>query len=159
MSEELHVLKGSKTEQYENLLPQIEALIGMEGDALAHMANIAAALQQQFQWFWTGFYRVTGNDLLVGPFQGPVACVRIAKGKGVCGQAWQQAQTIIVPDVSQFPGHIACNSASRSEIVVPVIKDGAVIGVLDVDSSDLNTFDDTDAYYLAQITSLVAAVS
>jgi len=159
MSEELHILKGSKTEQYEHLLPQIEALISVEGDALAHMANIAAALQQQFQWFWTGFYRVTGNDLLVGPFQGPVACVRIAKGKGVCGQAWQQARTIIVPDVSQFPGHIACNSASRSEIVVPVIKNGAVIGVLDVDSSDLNTFDNTDAYYLAKITALLAAVS
>lgn len=159
MSEELQILKGSKVEQYENLLPQIKALISVEGDTVAHMANIAAALQQQFQWFWIGFYRVVENNLLVGPFQGPVACVRIAKGKGVCGQAWQQARTIIVPDVNQFPGHIACNSASRSEIVVPIIKNAAVIGVLDVDSSDLNTFDDTDAHYLAQITSLLAAVS
>lgn len=159
MSEELQILKGSKVEQYENLLPQIKALISVEGDVVAHMANITAALQQQFQWFWIGFYRVVENNLLVGPFQGPVACVRIAKGKGVCGQAWQQARTIIVPDVNQFPGHIACNSASRSEIVVPIIKNAAVIGVLDVDSSDLNTFDDTDAHYLAQITSLLAAVS
>lgn len=159
MSEELHILEGTKAEQYEYLLPQIKALISVDGDMVAHMANIAAALQQQFQWFWVGFYRVLNNDLIVGPFQGPVACVRIAKGKGVCGQAWQKAETIIVPDVSLFPGHITCNSTSRSEIVVPVIKDGAVTGVLDVDSSTLNTFDDTDARYLAQITSLLAAVS
>lgn len=156
MSEELHLLNGTKAEQYENLLPQIKALISVPGDSVAHMANIAAALQQQFQWFWLGFYRVLEDDLVVGPFQGPIACVRIAKGHGVCGQAWQQAQTIIVPDVNLFPGHIACNSASRSEIVVPVLKNNKVVAVLDVDSSELNAFDDTDAHYLGEITSLLA---
>ncbi|HET8573676.1 MAG TPA: GAF domain-containing protein [Edaphocola sp.] len=158
MSEELTVFNGTKAEQYEHLLPQIRALISTDGDMIAHMANIAAALQQQFKWFWVGFYRVINNELVVGPFQGPVACVSIAKGKGVCGKAWQESKTIIVPDVDQFPGHIACNSASRSEIAVPVIKNDIITGVLDVDSDALNTFDDTDAQYLAQITSLLAAV-
>jgi GAF domain-containing protein len=119
------------------------------------MANTAACLWETFHFWWVGFYRVVGNELILGPFQGPLACTRIAKGRGVCGTAWQEARTIVVPDVEQFPGHIACSSASRSEIVVPIMQDGRVVGVLDIDSEHLNTFDETDQYWLEQIVLLL----
>lgn len=145
---------ATKEEKYKTLLPQIDALIEPEGDLTANLANITAALHQSFGFWWTGFYLVKGNQLVLGPFQGPVACTRIALGKGVCGTAWQQAQTIIVPDVDEFPGHIACSSASKSEIVVPVFSNGEVVAVLDVDSEHLAFFDDTDKIYLEQIAQL-----
>lgn len=151
MAEDLAIVKGSKTEQYEALLPQIKALITGEPDLVANLANIAGALREQFGWFWVGFYLVKGEELVLGPFQGPVACTRIRKGKGVCGSSWAQAKTLIVPDVEKFPGHIACSSLSRSEIVVPIIRNGAVLGVLDVDSSDLDTFDETDQRFLEEV--------
>lgn len=145
---------ATKEEKYKTLLPQIDALIEPEGDLTANLANITAALHQSFGFWWTGFYLVKGNQLVLGPFQGPVACTRIALGKGVCGTAWQQAQTIIVPDVDEFPGHIACSSASKSEIVVPIFSNGEVVAVLDVDSEHLAFFDDTDKIYLEQIAQL-----
>lgn len=145
---------ATKEEKYKTLLPQIDALIEPEGDLTANLANITAALHQSFGFWWTGFYLVKGNQLVLGPFQGPVACTRIALGKGVCGTAWQQAQTILVPDVDEFPGHIACSSASKSEIVVPVFSNGEVVAVLDVDSEHLAFFDDTDKIYLEQIAQL-----
>jgi L-methionine (R)-S-oxide reductase len=148
MAEDLQVITGSKQEQYEALLPQIEALISGEPDLIANLANIAAALFQQFNWLWVGFYLVKGEELVLGPFQGPIACTRIRKGKGVCGSCWEQAETLVVPDVEKFPGHIACSSLSRSEIVVPLIADGIVWGVLDVDSIELNDFDAIDKKYL-----------
>lgn len=151
MAEDLLVLKGTKQEQYESLLPQIKALIEGEPDLVANLANVVAALKEQFGWFWVGFYLVKENELVLGPFQGPVACTRIRYGKGVCGSSWEQKQTLIVPDVEQFPGHIACSSLSKSEIVVPVIRDGKVIGVLDVDSSELDEFDTMDQQYLEEI--------
>ena len=157
MSEDLVLTEGDKKEQYEALLPQIAALIGSETDFVANLANVAAALKQQFGWLWIGFYLVKEGELVVGPFQGPVACTRIRKGKGVCGSSWEQAATIIVPDVEQFPGHIACSSLSRSEIVVPLIRNGEVLGVLDADSEALNNFDDTDRIYLEQVTALLSA--
>ena len=126
-----------------------------EPDLVANLANVCAALKEQFKWFWVGFYLVKANELVLGPFQGPVACTRIGLGKGVCGTSWQQEKTLIVPDVDAFPGHIACASASRSEIVVPVLNDGKVVAVLDVDSDELDQFDETDALYLQQIVELV----
>ncbi len=155
MDIQIEKITGDKSTQYSRLLPQIEALISQEPDSLANLANITAVLQQQFNWFWTGFYIVRGETLVLGPFQGPLACTRIAKGRGVCGQSWAQAATLIVPDVDQFPGHIACNSRSRSEIVVPILQDGVVVGVLDVDSEQLARFDRTDQRYLEQIVSLI----
>ncbi|MBP5361098.1 MAG: GAF domain-containing protein [Bacteroidaceae bacterium] len=141
-----------KKEKYDLLIRQIDALIEGETDTIAVMANIAAAIHQMMGFWWTGFYRVAGNELVLGPFQGPVACMHIAYGKGVCGTAWQQAQTLVVPDVEQFPGHIACSSQSRSEIVVPVFNSrGEVAAVLDIDSEHLSAFDDTDRESLEQI--------
>ncbi|TDQ11982.1 GAF domain-containing protein [Pedobacter metabolipauper] len=156
MAEDLQIITNAgKEEQYRSIVPQIEALITGEHDQIANLANIAAALKEQFNWFWVGFYLVKEDELVLGPFQGPVACTRIKKGRGVCGASWQQADTIIVPDVDDFPGHIACASASRSEIVLPIFKDGEVIGVLDVDSEYLSHFDDVDALYLNKIISLL----
>lgn len=151
MAEDLSIAQGTKAEQYEALIPQIHALIEGETDLVANLANIGAALKEQFGWFWIGFYLVKNNELVLGPFQGPVACTRIAKGRGVCGSSWQQAATLIVPDVEKFPGHIACSSLSKSEIVIPVIRNGEVLGVLDVDSEELDQFDETDKKYLEQI--------
>jgi len=156
MAEDLHIETGiSKEEQYLSLIPQIKALIVGEDDQIANLANIAAALKEQFRWFWVGFYLVKGDELVLGPFQGPVACTRIKKGKGVCGTSWQQAATLVVPDVDEFPGHIACASASRSEIVLPVFNGSEVVGVLDVDSEYLSHFDDIDAKYLKEIVGFI----
>src|SRR4051812_36319617 len=151
MAEDLHVIQGTKKEQYISLLPQIKGLLEGETDLVANLANVAAALKEQFNWFWVGFYLVKNNELVVGPFQGPVACTRIKKGRGVCGTSWAKAKTIIVDDVETFSGHIACSSLSRSEIVVPVIRNNEVIAVLDADSEYLNSFDETDQQYLEQI--------
>jgi L-methionine (R)-S-oxide reductase len=156
MAEDLLVAAGKKQEQYETLLPQIKALVEGEPDLVANLANTVAALKEQFGWFWVGFYLVKGEDLVLGPFQGPIACTRIRYGKGVCGSSWKEAQTLIVPDVEQFPGHIACSSLSKSEIVVPVIRNGKVIGVLDVDSEKLDQFDTTDKKYLEDIVDLIS---
>jgi GAF domain-containing protein len=155
MAEDLTITKGDKKEQYESLLPQIEALLTGEPNLVANLANIAAALKEQFNWFWVGFYWVIEDELVLGPFQGPVACTRIKKGRGVCGTAWEKASTILVDDVEKFPGHIACSSLSKSEIVVPVFKAGKVLGVLDVDSSELSQFDTTDQVYLEKIVALI----
>lgn len=155
MSEDLLIHKGTKPEQYEALLPQIKGLLSGETDLVANMANTVAALKEQFGWFWIGFYLVKENELVLGPFQGPVACTRIRKGRGVCGSSWEQRQTLIVPDVEKFPGHIACSSLSRSEIVIPIIRNAEVIGVLDVDSAELDTFDRTDQHFLEEILSLI----
>jgi GAF domain-containing protein len=147
----------NKTEKYQKLLPQIAALIEGESDMTANMANIAAVLKDAFDFFWVGFYIVKVNELVLGPFQGPVACTRIAFGKGVCGTAWKELRTVIVPDVHQFPGHIACNSASKSEIVVPVyVKNGEMSAVLDIDSDMFGTFDDIDVEFLEKICGLLA---
>lgn len=156
MAEDLQIVTGTKEEIYHSLIPQINALIEGEPDQTANLANISAALKEQFNWLWVGFYLVKPNtqgedELVLGPFQGPVACTRIKKGRGVCGTAWQQATTLIVPDVEKFPGHIACSSLSKSEIVVPLIQNGIVVGVLDVDSELLNQFDETDKKYLEEI--------
>mgnify|MGYP002621554321 CR=1 FL=1 len=146
-----------KEERYDLLLKQVVALIEGETDAVAIMANVAAAIHEAMGFFWTGFYRVVGDELVLGPFQGPVACMHIGYGRGVCGSAWKQASTIVVPDVEQFPGHIACSSLSRSEIVVPVFsKGGEVVAVLDIDSRELSTFDDIDRRYLEKISALVS---
>jgi len=155
MAEDLTIVEGSKAEQYRSLLPQISALTEGEADEVANLANVAAALKEQFGWLWVGFYLVKDGELVVGPFQGPVACTRIRKGKGVCGTAWAEARTLIVPDVEAFPGHIACSSLSRSEIVVPILRQGEVIGVLDADSVDLNAYNEEDQRWLEQ---LVAAL-
>ena len=157
MSEELNISEGSKTEKYATLLPQIQSVVSGEPDMIANMANIASMLHETFHFWWTGFYRVIDEVLVLGPFQGPLACTRIKRGKGVCGTAWAEQQTIIVPDVDAFPGHIACSSLSRSEIVVPVKRNGEVIAVLDIDSKDLNTFDSTDQKYLEQITQILTS--
>lgn len=141
----------TKAETYQSLLPQIQALEEGETDTIAIMANVAAALHQTFCFWWTGFYRVIGNELVLGPFQGPVACMHIPFGRGVCGTAWQRQVTMIVPNVHQFAGHIACSSESKSEIVVPVFRDGQVIAVLDIDSAEYNTFDAIDKEYLEQM--------
>lgn len=155
MAEDLEIIIGTKEEQYKTLLPQILALIDGEPDLIANLANITAALKEQFGWLWVGFYLVKGNELVLAPFQGPVACTRIKNGRGVCGTAWAKAQTLIVPDVEKFAGHIACSSLSRSEIVLPIIRNNKVVGVLDVDSEMLNHFDEIDATYLEKI---IAAV-
>ena len=155
MAEDLNIAKGTKNEQYSSLIPQITALLSGETDQIANMANVCAALKEQFNFFWVGFYMVKDNELVLGPFQGPVACTRIQKSKGVCGSSWAQSKTLIVPDVEAFPGHISCSSASKSEIVIPIIRNGSVIGVLDVDSDELNSFDETDAIYLSQILDLI----
>ncbi len=153
MAEDLIKITGEKSTIYSGLIPQIKALIGDETDAVANLANVAAALKETFDFFWVGFYLVKENELVLGPFQGPVACTRIQLGKGVCGTSWEKAQTILVEDVDLFPGHIACSSLSKSEIVVPLIKDGQVIGVLDVDSEFIAHFDQTDELYLNEICS------
>ena len=162
MAEDLTIIQGSKAEIYQSLTPQIKGLLEGEPDLIANLANVAAALKEQFNWLWVGFYLIKPDskisaeaELVLGPFQGPVACTRIKKGRGVCGAAWQNAETLIVPDVEKFPGHIACSSLSRSEIVLPLLKNGVVVGVLDVDSSELNEFDETDQLYLQQIISLI----
>jgi L-methionine (R)-S-oxide reductase len=159
MAEDLHIAMGSKQEQYEALLPQIEALISGEPDLIANLANVAAALFQQFKFLWVGFYLVKGEELVLGPFQGPIACTRIRKGKGVCGTSWERAETLVVPDVEKFPGHIACSSLSRSEIVVPLLQGETVWGVLDVDSEALDQFDAMDKVYLERITQLISPES
>ena len=145
----------TKQEKYQTLLPQIEALVAGEKDMIANMANIAAVFHETFGFWWTGFYRVEGQQLVLGPFQGPIACTRIPYGKGVCGTAWQRAETVIVPNVHDFPGHIACSSASNSEIVVPIMRNNQVIAVLDIDSKDFNTFDETDQLYLEKIAEML----
>lgn len=155
MSEQLIIQGSTKQERYEALLPQIKAVVEDEPDLIANMANVAAMLHETFGFWWTGFYRVEGEELVLGPFQGPMACTRIKKGRGVCGTAWAEAQTQVVPDVDQFPGHIACSSASRSEIVIPIFKEGEVIAVLDIDSAQLNTFDQTDRHYLEQVVEML----
>lgn len=156
MAEDLHITLGTREEQYQSLIPQIKGLLEGETDLVANLANIAAALKEQFGWFWVGFYLVKNDELVLGPFQGPVACTRIRKGRGVCGSSWQQASTLIVPDVEKFPGHIACSSLSKSEIVVPLFHNGQVTGVLDVDSDQLDQFDETDKIYLEQIVALIS---
>lgn len=153
MAEDLQIISGSKEEQYEALLPQIKGLMEGETDLIANLANVSAALKEQFGWLWVGFYLVKGDELVVGPFQGPVACTRIRKGRGVCGSSWASATTLIVPDVEAFPGHIACSSLSRSEIVVPILQNGTVVGVLDVDSDRLDAFNAMDQLYLEKIVS------
>ncbi len=153
MAEDLAIATSTdKTQQYCSLIPQIEALITGEKDLIANLANISSALKEQFKWLWVGFYLVKGAELVLGPFQGPVACTRIAYGKGVCGTAWKNTETMIVPDVDAFPGHIACSSLARSEIVIPVIgQHGNVLAVLDADSAAFSHFDETDKYYLEQL--------
>ena len=148
-----------KSERYETLLPQIEALVSGEKDLIANLSNIAAALKQTFDFFWVGFYLVKENELVLGPFQGPIACTRIGFGKGVCGTSWKEEKTILVPNVDEFPGHIACSSDSKSEIVLPAFKNGKVFLVLDVDSDQLNDFDETDAEFLGRLMKLVEATT
>lgn len=156
MAEDLYISGGTKEERYEALLPQLQGLLSGETDEVANLANVAAALKEAFGFFWVGFYRVSGEELVLGPFQGPVACTRIRKGRGVCGTAWQEARTLVVPDVDAFPGHIACSSLSRSEIVVPLTGGaGEVWGVLDIDSSEFNTFDEVDARFLQEVCRLL----
>ncbi|MFI5453166.1 GAF domain-containing protein [Pedobacter sp. UC225_61] len=158
MAEDLTITKsGTKEEQYVSLIPQIEALLYGETDLVANLANVCAALKEQFGWFWVGFYLIKNDELVLGPFQGPVACTRIKKGKGVCGASWEKEETIIVPNVDEFPGHIACASASKSEIVLPIYNNKNIIGVLDVDSEYLSHFDEVDAKYLNQIINLIHA--
>lgn len=156
MAEEFNIVQGTKEEQYRALLPQLQALVAGEHDLIANMANISAVLKTQFDFLWVGFYIAKANELVLGPFQGPVACSRIRKGNGVCGTSWERAETLVVPDVDAFPGHIACNARSKSEIVVPVVKNDDVIAVLDVDSEYLNHFDETDAAYLAKVVALLS---
>jgi L-methionine (R)-S-oxide reductase len=155
MAEDLIIKNGTREEQYLELIPQIAALLTGETDLIANMANICAALKQQFDWLWIGFYLVKGDELVLGPFQGPIACTRIKKGRGVCGAAWEQMKTIIVQDVDAFPGHITCSSLSKSEIVVPLFRNGQVFGVLDVDHSEYAVFDKTDELFLTEILSLI----
>tara|TARA_Y100001972_G_C7665185_1_gene336126 strand:- start:2482 stop:2955 length:474 start_codon:yes stop_codon:yes gene_type:complete len=150
--ETLNLIKtDSREEQYQSLVPQVRALIGDEPDLIANLANISAALKTALDFYWIGFYLVKNDELVLGPFQGPIACTRIGKGKGVCGSVWERKQTLIVPDVDQFPGHIACSSASRSEIVIPLMNNGEVMGVLDIDSDKQDDFSEVDEKYLKQI--------
>ncbi|MEO6253460.1 MAG: GAF domain-containing protein [Ferruginibacter sp.] len=158
MAEDLKIIQGSKAEIYQSLIPQITALLEGEPDLVANLGNVSAALKEQFGWLWVGFYLVKPDsknsaetELVLGPFQGPVACTRIKKGRGVCGAAWQNAEALIVADVEKFPGHIACSSLSRSEIVIPIVKNGEAVGVLDVDATELDQFDETDKKYLEEI--------
>lgn len=153
MAEDLNIAQGTKEEKYRTLLPQLKSLLGGEDDLIANLANASAALKETFRFFWVGFYLVKGEELVLGPFQGPIACTRIKKGRGVCGTAWAKAQTLVVPDVDAFPGHIACSSLSRSEIVVPLRRGDEVWGVLDIDSEELNSFDETDARFLEELCS------
>lgn len=155
MAEELKIATGDKRARYALLLPQIEQLLAGESDQVARMANVAAMLHFTFGFFWTGFYRVVDEQLVLGPFQGPLACMRIGYGRGVCGTAWKERQTLVVPDVELFPGHIACSSLSRSEIVVPMVRDGEVRAVLDIDSSELATFDEVDREWLERIVAII----
>lgn len=155
MAEELHIAKGDKNEKYSLLYKQIEAVIESENDLIANMANISSMIHSTFNFLWTGFYRVIDEELVLGPFQGPLACSRIKYGRGVCGTAWKEKRTLVVPDVDKFPGHIACSSSSRSEIVVPVIKEGNVTAVIDIDSECLETFDNTDRYWLEKIAGIL----
>lgn len=156
MGEDLYIPEEvSKEELYKSLYPQLKALVADESDLIANMANITSALKEAFDFFWIGFYRVIGERLVLGPFQGPIACTSIAFGKGVCGSTWKEAKTIIVPDVDKFPGHIACSSQSRSEIVVPLKHNNTVVAVLDVDSNQLNSFDEIDSYWLEKICALL----
>lgn len=155
MAEELIISAGSKEEKYRELVPQVKAVVETETDLIANMANVASMLHETFGFWWTGFYRVVDGVLVLGPFQGPLACTRIKKGKGVCGTAWERGATVIVPDVDAFPGHIACSSLSRSEIVVPIKRNGEVIAVLDIDSKDLATFDEVDKKYLEDVVSVL----
>lgn len=155
MAEELHIAKGDKNGKYSLLYKQIEAVIESENDLIANMANISSMIQSTFNFLWTGFYRVIDEELVLGPFQGPLACSRIKYGRGVCGTAWKEKRTLVVPDVDKFPGHIACSSSSRSEIVVPVIKEENVTAVLDIDSEFLETFDNTDRYWLEKIAGIL----
>lgn len=161
MAENLEIIEGTKQERYEALLPQIQSVIEDEPDLIANMANVASMIHETFGFWWTGFYRVQsdkrwGEALVLGPFQGPLACTRIRRGKGVCGTAWDKSETQVVPDVDLFPGHIACSSLSRSEIVVPIVTDGTVTAVLDIDSAELNTFDETDKIYLERVAAMLA---
>lgn len=156
MAEDLTIITGTKKEQYKALIPQIKGLLEGENDLIANLANVAAALKEQFDWLWVGFYLVKNDELVLGPFQGPVACTRIKKGRGVCGSSWAQKKTLIVPDVEKFPGHIACSSASKSEIVVAILHNNEVVAVLDVDSEELNAFDTVDQIYLEQIVALIS---
>ena len=157
MSEEIHISENAgRTEKYKELIPQLESLIAAESDWVANVSNVMAVLKTVFPWLWVGLYRVSGDELILGPFQGPLACTRIARGKGVCGASWDQKRTLIVPDVEAFPGHIACSSLSRSEIVVPVFYREEVIAVLDVDSAELDAFNEEDALYLGQIAELLS---
>ena len=153
MSEDLHVISGTKQEQYKSLLPQIKAVVEDESDLIANLANTCACLKEQFNWLWVGFYIVKNDELVLGPFQGPLACTRIKKGKGVCGTSWAKKETLIVPDVNAFPGHIACSSLSLSEIVVPVIRNGEVVAVLDVDSERYGEYDEVDKKFLEEVVS------
>ncbi len=158
MAEELIIQEtATKAERYKSLLPQIEALIYGEKDVTANLANIASALKYGMDFFWVGFYLVKDDELVLGPFQGPIACTRIAMGKGVCGTAWEKAETILVDNVDEFPGHIACSSDSKSEIVLPAMKNGEVVLILDVDSAQLSDFDDVDAEYLGQLMKIIEA--
>ncbi len=159
MAEDLHIIQGTKEEQYKELIPQIKGLLEGEPDLVANLANITAALKEQFGWLWVGFYLVKQDELVLGPFQGPVACTRIRKGRGVCGTSWAQATTLIVPDVEKFPGHIACSSLSKSEIVIPLIRNNEVLGVLDVDSETYNHFDTIDQQYLEEIIAYLATTA
>lgn len=155
MAEDLSIVQGAKEEKYKSVIPQIKALIDGEPDLVANLANIVAALMEQFRWLWVGFYLIKENQLVLAPFQGPVACTRIKKGRGVCGTSWEKAETVIVPDIEKFPGHIACSSKSRSEIVVPIIRNNKVRGVLDVDSEQLAAFDEADKQFLEEIVDLI----
>lgn len=155
MAEELKIAEGGKEERYALLYEQIKSLLAGETDPIARMANVAAMIHFTFRFFWTGFYRVVGEELVLGPFQGPLACMRIGYGRGVCGAAWKEGHTLVVPDVEQFPGHIACSSLSRSEVVVPIARDGVILGVLDIDSEELATFDEVDRVWLEKIVALL----
>ena len=165
MAEDLNIITGTKAEQYESLLPQISGLLEGETDLVANLANVVAALKEQFGWLWVGFYLVkpalnaasidNEKELVLAPFQGPVACTRIKKGQGVCGTSWVRSETLVVPDVEKFPGHIACSSLSRSEIVVPIVRQGNVIAILDVDSEEPDHFDEADNFYLNKIVGLI----
>jgi L-methionine (R)-S-oxide reductase len=159
LAESLNIVAGSKEEKYSSLLPQLEALVAGEKDLTANLANISAALWQTFKFFWVGFYLVKNNELVLGPFQGPVACTRIAFGKGVCGSTWKNGSTTVVDDVEKFPGHIACSSESKSEIVVPLFgKDGKVAGVLDIDEAEYARFDQIDKRYLEKVAALITTL-
>ena len=155
MAEELRIAEGGKEQKYELLYRQAREIVAGEEDVVANMANLAAMIHHTFGFWWTGFYRVVGEELVLGPFQGPIACTRIAYGRGVCGAAWQRGETVVVPDVEQFPGHIACSSLSRSEIVLPIRKGDNIVAVLDIDSEHLATFDDVDGKWLERIVKLL----